>query len=96
MNKPRRFYISPIYVDERKERLEAIERQARSELAASSSVSGGPSVPGGFPAGKTAADSLRGAFRSSQRSRRGGAWLWAPMVLAALALILIIGVMLSL
>ena len=32
MRKPRRFNLRPIYVDERKERLKAIEQKARREL----------------------------------------------------------------
>ena len=106
-NRPRRFFISPVYVDERRERLEAIEQQARRELglhvttessASTASTESGAStvssVSNGLPAYNPAA--LRQAFRSAQQHRRVGAWLWAPMVLSALALILIIGVMLFL
>lgn len=99
MNKPRRFYISPIYIDERQERLDAIRRQARTELAAASHAASPSLAPSGLSAGSASAYDagyLRGAFRSAQRSRRVGAWLWAPVLLAALALLLIIGVMLSL
>lgn len=89
MNKPRRFFLNPIYVDERRERLEAIEQQARQQLGLPVTVSDGLST-GYNPS------TVRQAFRSAQRHRRVGAWLWAPMVLSALALILIIGLMLFL
>jgi len=91
MNKPRHFSLSPIYVDERRERLEAIEQQARQKLG----LNAVPHVHGRQSAAYDP-QYLRGAFRTAQRCRRVGAWLWAPLVLCALALILIICVLLFL
>ena len=58
MRKPRPFSHSPIYIDARRDRLAAIEQQARSELGMQATTDGRP------------ADRLRGAF-SSQATARG-------------------------
>ena len=74
MRKPRPFSHSPIYIDERRERLADIEQRARQQLGLTPSPTFQPS-------------DLRGAFARVHHHQRGSGWLWNIPMLLFLALI---------
>ena len=78
MNKPRPFNHQPIYIDERRERLEQVEQRARQEL-------------GLAPVSAYVPSDLRGVFSANQKQlRKGkGPLFWSlPMLLSVLIVLL--------
>lgn len=84
-DKPRRFSLRPIYTDERKERLRAIEERARRELAKPAAH-----ADDGPDAEASCHSNLRGAF-SRPHARRNESWsvprLWILLSAAILAVL---------
>ena len=84
MNKPRPFSHKPIYIDSRKERLDAIEQRARRELGLDNQV-------------QTPANNLRGAFRRVQQNTRQQSAFSAlslPMIIMIILVLLIVWIFL--
>jgi hypothetical protein len=77
MRKPRRFSLSPIYIDSRKERLATIEQRARDELASSEEMRYSP-------------ESLKGCFSAKRRSRPWGMSLVQHVVIFLFVLLLVV------
>lgn len=77
MRKPRPFSHSPIYIDERRERLADIEQRARQQLGLTPSPAFQPS-------------DLRGAFARVQHHQRGSGWFWNIPMLLTIAFVLTI------
>lgn len=84
IRKPRRFNLSPIYVDERKEKLQRIEQKAKRDL-------------GMYSEKETSSEQMQVAFTEKSEhlqryseNQRKGVWIANPKVLLFLLFILII------
>ena len=78
MNKPRPFNHQPIYIDERRERLEQVELRARQELDL-------------VPASAYVPSDLHGVFSANQKQRhksRGLLFWTLPMLVSVLIVLL--------
>ncbi len=92
MNKPRPFSLRPIYIDERSERLAAVEKRARQQIAAADATA--VSAPGKLrcqcsPEEPVDRQRLHAAFASARhRQRKGGGLLLSLPMLLSLVLLL--------
>ena len=77
MRKPRPFSHSPIYINDRKQRLAEVERRARMEL-------------GLDHCDVSTSDRLKGVFTSVQKHRKGRGWRWNTQTLLMIAIMLIV------
>ena len=83
MNKPRPFNHQPIYIDERRERLEQVEQRARQEL-------------GLTPTSAYVPSDLHGVFSANQKQLRKGKGLlfWNLPILLSVLIVLLAAVLL--